>query len=91
MGTFHSGKGGYHGITIVVDTKGPRVYVGRCDTVDAEGVHLLDADVHEEGAGAPTKDEWVRQASRYGVWARLPAVTVPAAEVAAIRRLGDVR
>ena len=33
MGTFHQGKGDLHGITVVVDTTGRCVFVGRCDTV----------------------------------------------------------
>ena len=31
MGTFHNDKSELHGITVVVDTKGPKVFVGRCD------------------------------------------------------------
>ena len=91
MGTFHHGKGELHGITVVVDTKGPRTYVGRCDTITEEGVILLDADLHEEGPGRPTKEEWLRAATQYGVWKKWDEVLVPAAEVASVRRLGDVR
>ena len=31
MGTFHHDKHELHGITVVVDTEGPKVFVGRCD------------------------------------------------------------
>ena len=31
MGTFHQGKSELHGITVVVDTTGPEIFVGRCD------------------------------------------------------------
>jgi hypothetical protein len=89
VGTFHSDTGELHGITVVVDTKGPKVWVGRCDTVLPEGVLLLDADCHE-GEGDADKARWIDQASRFGVWARHPRVLVPAAEVASIRRLGEV-
>ena len=44
MGTFHDDRGPLHGITVVVDTKGPQVYVGRCDTYDARWLVLNDAD-----------------------------------------------
>ena len=91
MGTFHHGKGELHGITVAVDTRGTRVWVGRCDTIDEQGVHLLDADQHEAAAGTPTKSEWLAQAARYGVWARHPSVLVPAAEVLTVTRLGDLR
>ena len=90
MGTFHQGKGELHGITVVVDTDGPEVFVGRCDEVTPEGVVLLDADLHRAEDGQPTKEEWVRRAARFGVWARHRHLVVPRARVASIRRLGEV-
>lgn len=90
MGTFHQGKGELHGITVVVDTDGPEVFVGRCDEVRPEGVVLLDADLHRAEDGQPSKEEWVRRAARFGVWARHRHLVVPAARVTSIRRLGEV-
>ena len=90
MGTFHQGKGELHGITVVVDTDGPEVFVGRCDEVTPEGVVLLDADLHRAEDGQPSKEEWVRRAARFGVWARHRHLVVPRARVASIRRLGEV-
>ena len=49
MGTFHDGMGELHGITVVVDTDGPVVYIGRCWKVDEEGIVLVDVDHYEEG------------------------------------------
>ena len=46
MGTFHHGKSELHGITVVVDTSGPEIYVGRCHDMDDEQVILNDVDVH---------------------------------------------
>ncbi|MBI4568519.1 MAG: BrxA/BrxB family bacilliredoxin, partial [Planctomycetes bacterium] len=43
MGAFHDGKGDLHGITVVVETRGPRLCVGRCDEVTGEAVILLAA------------------------------------------------
>jgi hypothetical protein len=90
MGTFHQGKGELHGITVVVDTHGPEVYVGRCDTVLPAGVVLLDADVHHDGEGGRSKEQWVAQAAQYGVWKKLDQVLVPADRVTTIRRLGEL-
>ena len=90
MGPFHQGKGEVHGITGVVDTHGPEVFVGRCDEVTPDGVVLLDADLHRAEDGQPSKEEWVRRAARFGVWARHRHLVVPAARVASIRRLGEV-
>ncbi|HXT22635.1 MAG TPA: hypothetical protein VN923_17935 [Thermoanaerobaculia bacterium] len=89
MGTFHQDKGELHGITVVVDTDGPEVFVGRCHEVTDQGVVLLDVDVHSAEGGAG-KDEWVRRAARFGVWPRHRHLVVPRERVASIRRLGDV-
>jgi hypothetical protein len=91
VGTFHNDKGELHGITVVVETNGAETWVGRCDTIDDAGVHLLDADHHAAAPGAPGKQEWLAQAARFGVWPRRPSVLVPAAAVTAVRRLGDLR
>lgn len=89
MGTFHQNKGDLHGITVVVDTDGDEVFVGRCDEVTPEGVVLLDADVHRDGDGA-SRSEWLDRAASYGVWAKHPRLTVPRERVATIRRLGEI-
>ena len=91
MGTFHHDKGELHGITVVVDTHGPRVFVGRCDTVTPQGVVLLDGDVHTASDDGPTKDAWVEKAAKFGVWKSFDREVVPADEVRSIQRLGDVR
>jgi hypothetical protein len=97
VGTFHQGKGELHGITVVVDTDGPEVFVGRCHEVTADGVVLLDVDVHSAEAGGDagfdqkaSKDAWVARAARFGVWGRHRHLVVPRERVASIRRLGDV-
>lgn len=90
MGTFHHDKGELHGVTVVVDTDGPEVFVGRCHEVTPAGVVLLDADGHRADAGAASKEEWVRRAARFGVWGRQPHLVVPRERVVSIRRLGDV-
>lgn len=90
MGTFHDNKGELHGITVVVDTTGPEVYVGRCDEMDDEGILLLDADVHVDGHGGKSKDDYVREAARVGIWAKEPRVMIPRSRIASVRRLGEV-
>lgn len=90
MGTFHQDKGELHGITVVVDTDGPEVFVGRCHEVTPAGVLLLDADVHRAEEGKAGKEEWVRRAAEYGVWPRHRQVLVPQERVVSVRRLGEV-
>lgn len=91
MGTFHHGKGDLHGITVVVTTRSGPTWVGRCDTLDAAGVHLLDADQHVPAPGAPEREAWLASAVAYGVWPKHPHVLVPAGEVLSVERLGALR
>jgi hypothetical protein len=87
---FHPGHHELHGVTVVVETTGPRTYVGRFDAEDEQGLHLLDVGVHQPGAGAPSKDEYIQRSVRFGVRSEHRHLVVPAAEVARIRRLGEV-
>ena len=90
MGTFHNDKGELHGITVVVETKGPRVYVGRCDTETGEGIVLLDADHHDDGEGGKTTGDYLRFAARYGIFKKHDRVSVPRAEIRKITPLGKL-
>ena len=89
MGTFHQGKSALHGITVVVDTDGPEVYVGRCDDEDERGIVLHDADVHRDGDGGRSKHDYLRVAARLGVFKKHDRLFIPRAHVASVRRLGD--
>lgn len=89
MGTFHHDKGELHGITVVVDTKGPKVYIGRCDTMNFMQVILHDADEHDESDGL-AKAEYVKKAAAYGVWKKHDRIAIPKTEVVSVTRLGDV-
>ena len=48
MGTFHDDKGELQGITVVVETYGPRVHIGRCDEEKPDGISLMDVNFHDE-------------------------------------------
>lgn len=89
MGTFHQGKSELHGITVVVETTGPELFVGRCDDVDARGVILHDADVHEGGAG-PERDRYLAKAAMFGIWKKFDRLIVPADKVTSVRRLAEL-
>src|SRR5437867_3912062 len=90
MGTFHKDKSALHGITVVVDTVGPKVYVGRCDDEDDEQIVLVDADVHEDGQNGRSKAEYVQRAAKFGVWKKFDHIAIPRAEVASVKRLGEI-
>jgi len=84
---FHPGHHELHGVTVVVETAGPLTYVGRFDTEDEAGVHLLDVGVHDAAAGG-TREDFVRRSARFGVRSDRKHLVVPLAEVARITPLG---
>lgn len=90
MGTFHQGKSDLHGITVVVDTTGPEIVVGRCDDMDDRGIYLHDADVHRDGDNGRSKEDYVRRASQLGVWKKHDHLMIPRDRIASVRRLGEV-
>jgi hypothetical protein len=90
MGTFHDDKHELHGITVVVDTDGPDLYVGRCDDMDDEVIILLDGDVHRAEEGSPSKEEYLERAAQMGFWKRFDRLAVPLRGVSSIRRLGEL-
>jgi hypothetical protein len=64
-------------------------YVGRFDSEDEAGVHLLDVGVHDAAQGE-SKDEYVRRSARFGIRVERKHLVVPRREVARITRLGEV-
>jgi hypothetical protein len=90
MGTFHQGKHELHGITVVVDTHGPEIYIGRCEDLDERGIILLDADVHRQDDGGRSKEEYLERAARFGVFKKYDRLTLASEDVSSIRRLGDL-
>ena len=75
-----------HGITVVVDTSGPRVYIGRYHSESEEGVLLNDVDVRDL-ADESEKAAYLARSAKMGVFKNTPRVRVPREEVASIRRL----
>lgn len=88
---FHPGHAELHGITVVLETTGSKTYVGRYDSEDAAGVHLLDVGVHDHSSGPGSKDDYIRKSAAFGIRAERKHVLVPVAEVLRITRLAEVR
>lgn len=86
---FHPGHAELHGITVVVETRGTRTYVGRYDSEDERGVHMLDVGVHDAGTGVP-KDEYIKKTAKFGVRSDHRHLIVPADQVARITRLAEL-
>ena len=74
---------------MVVETGGALTYIGRFDTEDEAGVHLLDVGVHDAAAGG-SKDEYLRRSAKFGVRAERPHVVVPRQKVARIIKLVEI-
>ena len=85
----HAAKGELHGITVVVDTTGAEVYVGRFFEQRGDGIVLLDVARHIDGAGGVSKQQYVQTAARFGQWKELDQVVVPLPEVRSVSRLVD--
>ena len=90
MGTVHDDKGELHGITIVVETSGPRTYIGRCFEESERGVVLLDVDYHDSQEHEKSKDEYLDRVVKFGQWKKLDQFVVPNDEVVSIRKLADL-
>ncbi|MCA9757391.1 MAG: hypothetical protein KDA27_16425 [Candidatus Eisenbacteria bacterium] len=78
-----------HGLTVVVDTAGPRVYIGRYDVEDDRGVLLRDVDVRDLDA-VDAKPAYLARTAKFGVFKNTDHVRVPHEEITSIRRLSEI-
>jgi hypothetical protein len=86
---FHPGHAELHGITVVVETNGSRTYVGRYDSEDEQGLHMLDVGIHEE-PGQVSKDEYLKKTAKFGVRTQHRHLVIPRRDVTRISRLGEL-
>jgi hypothetical protein len=74
---------------VVVETEGTLTYVGRFDSEDDSGVHLLDVGVYDAAAGG-SKEEYVRRSAKFGIRVEQKHLVVPRHEVARIIKLVEL-
>lgn len=86
---FHPGHHELHGVTVVLETNGPRTYVGRFDSQDQRGVVMHDVGVHDASAGAPSREEFLRRSAKFGIRAEHKDLLVPGDQVVRITRFSD--
>jgi len=79
-----------HGLTVVVETEGTRVVLGRYHSADSDAVLVLDAEVRELDADESREDVLARSA-KLGVFKNADHVRVPRGEIRSIRRLIEYR
>ncbi len=87
---FHPGHHALHGVTVVLETTGPLTYVGRFDTQDDSGVHLLDVAVHDRSDPGSSREEFLRRTLKFGVRVTRKHVVVPSDDVASLVPLSSV-
>lgn len=85
----HQRKSELHGLTVVVETHGGDLYVGRCYDVVSDGVILLDADTHPAASEEVSRTEFLDRAARFGVWPRNPRLIIPREDVASLKLLAE--
>lgn len=84
----HTDRHELHGITVVLDTQDAGTYVGRFDSQDELGVHLLDVGVFDPSQG--TRDDYLRRSVKFGIRVDRPRLTIAPSEVARIAPLGEL-
>jgi hypothetical protein len=87
---FHPGHHALHGVTVLLETKGQYTYIGRFDSEDEAGAHLLDVAVHNaEGSDVP-KAEFIKRTLKFGVRVERKHAVIPRAEIARLGPLTEV-
>ncbi|MEO8199345.1 MAG: hypothetical protein ABI679_02380 [Gemmatimonadota bacterium] len=86
---FHPGHDQLHGITVILETTGPRVLVGRFDSQDEQGVNLIGVSVFDTSGGESTKEEFLARTRKFGVKVDHPHLRIPLPTVSRILPLGD--
>lgn len=90
MQSRHETKGELHGVTVVVDTVGVELFIGRFYEERANGIVLLDVALHNDDRSDVSKEKYVQSAARYGQWKEFDQVVVPSEKVRSVSRLIDV-
>jgi len=78
------------GEQVVVDTKGPFVYIGMLTRVSPDTVTLSEVDVHDLRESVSSIDRYLIESVKHGVRVNRHSVQVLAREVVSISRLRDI-
>lgn len=78
------------GQQVVVDTRGPFVFIGRLTALHPDSLELADADVHHRDDTVTSVDLYLIQALKHGVRANRRRVHVLAREVVSLSLLSDI-
>ena len=78
-----------HGLNVVIETTGSRVYIGRFDSTSGFTALLHDVDVHEVAPGTDP-EAYIRETALYGVDVKSKNLEIDVLGIKRIRLLGDV-
>jgi hypothetical protein len=78
------------GEEVVVDVRGPYIYLGTLERMDAEALVLGSADVHFTGDSGSSSEVYIRDAASAGIYPTRERVYVMRREVISISRIADV-
>jgi hypothetical protein len=78
------------GRDVVLDTRGPLVYIGVLGSADTHYFTLTDVDVHDMHDGHAPKEKYILDARKYGIKKNRARVLVRRDEVVSLSLLEDV-
>lgn len=78
-----------HGINVVIETLGTRVFIGRFDSLNGFSALLHDCDVHDVANGED-KERYIRESATYGIDVKQRDATVDVMQIARVRLLGEI-
>lgn len=86
---FHPGHSALHGITVVVDTKQGKTYVGRFHEDTPKGMLLHDAGGYDPASGG-NREEFLKKTAKFGVRIDHKHLIVPTDEVASMVPFAEI-
>jgi hypothetical protein len=78
-----------HGLNVVIETNGSKVYIGRFDSTSGFTARLHDVDVHEVPAGGDP-EPYIRETALYGVDVKTRDLEIDVLDIKRVRLLRDV-
>ena len=88
-GVFHKNRDELHGQTVVVNTSGPKTFIGRWHEVRDGQVLMMDVAVHDEAAADNSREDWIAQLKKFGIPVDERTASVPQDSVTEVVRLRD--
>ena len=82
-------EGGFHGMTVVVEMAGERIYVGRCSRFQTNEMVLVHCDSHQPAEGKPDRSEYIDKARTMGHWPNIEKILLPRTEIRSVTLLRD--